>query len=63
MSVSKRGTGVYLFFRECCFRVRVTLGLGLVSRLTLTLTLKQHFMKKDRPRPRVLLTLGQNLCT
>ena len=61
MSVSKRGAGVYLFFRECCFRVRVTLGLGLVSRLTLTL--KQHSMKKDRPRPRVLLTLGQNLCT
>ena len=55
------GPGSIFFFRACCFRVRVTLGLGLVSRLTLTL--KQHFMKKDRPRPRVLLTRGQNLCT
>lgn len=50
-----------IFLSECCFRVRVTLELGLVSRLTLTL--KQHFMKKDRPRPRVLLTRGQHLCT
>ena len=45
-----RGRGrFYLFFKECCFRVRVRMrvrsGLGLVS----TLILKQHSLKKERP--------------
>ena len=48
--------------KDCCFwvtvGVMVRLGLELMSTLTLTLivTLKQHSLKKDRPRPRVLLT-------
>ena len=46
-----RRSGVYiLFLKECCFRGR--LGLGFVSTLTQTLTLKQHsfFFLKDKPR-------------
>ena len=41
---------IFLFLKECCFRGR--LGLGFVSTLTQTLTLKQHsfFLKKDKPR-------------
>ena len=52
------GSGlVYLFFKDCCLRVGVMLGLELVSTLTLTvtlililtLTLKQHslYIKKS----------------
>ena len=59
MGVSKtRGrdrVGLYLFPKECCFRVMVTVR----SSLTLTLTLKQHSLKKEidpdpgpRPTPR-----------
>ena len=56
------GVGVYLFVKECCFRVRVTvkvrvgvtvgvmvkgmLGLGLMS--TLTLNLKQPSLRKAK---------------
>ena len=48
--VNKRGVGVgvHLFLKNAL------LGSGLGSGLTLTL--KQHLSKKDRPRPRVLLT-------
>ena len=58
----KGGVGVYLFVKECCFRVRVTvkvrvgvtvgvmvkgmLGLGLMS--TLTLNLKQPSLRKAK---------------
>lgn len=38
---SGRGPGsIFLFLKECCFRGR--LGLGFVSTITQTLTLKQH---------------------
>ena len=53
---------IFLFLKECCFRVRVRvrlglrlgLGLGLVSTLTLTiiLTLKQHSLNmRQTPTP------------
>ena len=38
------GVGVYLIFKECCFRVRVRFGLT----LTLILTLKHYSLKKKR---------------
>ena len=64
MGVSKtRGrdrVGFYLFSKECCFRVRVTVR----SSLTLTLNLKQHSLKREidpapgpRPTPRFTDTL------
>ena len=43
------GTEVCLFFKECCFRVKLFLKnavLGLGLGLTTTLTLKQHSLKK-----------------
>ena len=64
MSVKRRAramVGDLSFFKECCFRVRVTitgqvrvrLQSGLVSTLTLTLTLtlKQHSLKKKTIEP------------
>ena len=63
---TRRGQSIFFLKKkkkkDCCFwvtvGVRVRLGLELMSTLTLTLTvtLKQHLLKKDRPRPRVLLT-------
>ena len=50
------------FLKECCFRVRVRVRIRVDTNpntnltLILTQTLKQHFFKKDKPRPRGLLT-------
>ena len=43
----KRGVGVYLFQKNVFFRVRVDTN----PNTYLTLTLKQHSLTKDRPRP------------
>ena len=49
LGVSKmRGRGLS-FFKECCFRVRVWVGVSVNPKTV-------FFEKKDRPRPRVLLT-------
>ena len=37
--------GVYLLFKECCFRVRVDTNPN--PNITLTLTLKQYSLKKE----------------
>ena len=36
------GAGVYLFFKESCFRVRVDTNLALILTLTITLTLTHN---------------------
>ena len=41
------GVGVYLIFKECCFRVRVRVDTNPNPHITLILTLKQYSLKKE----------------
>ena len=50
MSVEREvgaGVGVYLLFKECCFRVRARVDTNPNPNITLILTLKRYSIKKE----------------